>query len=228
MIDNARILEKVRRLLALSTSSNEHEAALAAAKAQELLLTYNLELADVPAVQREDVTQEVLNTGNTASWVGVLLGSVARHNFGDAIYLGDGQRAIIAQPHNIEVIKYLYDYLVREINRLADRGWASFDGYASSARRWKTGFRFGAISAIDARLEAERRKAQQASVDTRALIVTSDEAVRAAVHRYYPQLRTRKVGGGDLGGYGAGRAAGASVDIRPAVGGSSSGGSLLR
>ena len=40
--DNKVILEKVRKLLALATSSNEHEATVAAAKAQELLTKYNL------------------------------------------------------------------------------------------------------------------------------------------------------------------------------------------
>ena len=39
-----RIIDKIRKLLRLSRSSNEHEAAAAAAKAQELLSEYNLSL----------------------------------------------------------------------------------------------------------------------------------------------------------------------------------------
>ena len=48
-MDHERIIEKVRKLLALSQSDNEHEAAAAAAKAQALLSEYNLSMSDVPA-----------------------------------------------------------------------------------------------------------------------------------------------------------------------------------
>src|SRR5579884_2145941 len=48
------IIEKIQKLLALSTSSNEHEAALALAKAQNMLLQYNLSLEEVSAKQKPD------------------------------------------------------------------------------------------------------------------------------------------------------------------------------
>lgn len=57
-LDIARISEKIRRLLALSTSENPHEAALAAAKAQELLHRYNLEVSDIKAEQKPGFIQD--------------------------------------------------------------------------------------------------------------------------------------------------------------------------
>ena len=42
------VLSKVRKLFELSNSPNENEAALAAAKARELLARYNLSIADLP------------------------------------------------------------------------------------------------------------------------------------------------------------------------------------
>lgn len=50
-----KIIERVRKLLALATSSNEHEAALAAAHAQRLLAEHNLAMADIET-QRETMT----------------------------------------------------------------------------------------------------------------------------------------------------------------------------
>ena len=47
--DLNRIVDRVKKLLALSTSANPHEAALAAAKAQELLFRHNLSMAMVEA-----------------------------------------------------------------------------------------------------------------------------------------------------------------------------------
>ena len=46
------IIEKIQKLLALANSSNEHEAALAAAHAQRLLSEHNLAMADVEAKQQ--------------------------------------------------------------------------------------------------------------------------------------------------------------------------------
>lgn len=43
------IIDKIRKLLALSQSPNEHEAALAASRVQDLLADYNLSLAEVHA-----------------------------------------------------------------------------------------------------------------------------------------------------------------------------------
>jgi Protein of unknown function (DUF2786) len=42
------VLSKVRKLFELSNSPNENEAALAAAKARELLARYNLSIAELP------------------------------------------------------------------------------------------------------------------------------------------------------------------------------------
>ena len=46
MVDQ-NLLEKISKLLALTSSPNEHEAALAAEKAAELLAKHNLSVADL-------------------------------------------------------------------------------------------------------------------------------------------------------------------------------------
>ena len=45
---NPTTLSQIKKLLALATSPNEFEAALAAAKAQELMFKYHLSLVDLP------------------------------------------------------------------------------------------------------------------------------------------------------------------------------------
>src|SRR4051812_49350731 len=61
--DMAPIVEKVRKLLALSTSSNPHEAALAAAKAQNLLAQYNLELSQIDQDKQTRYEQTTVSAG---------------------------------------------------------------------------------------------------------------------------------------------------------------------
>ncbi len=220
-IDTARIAEKVRRLLALSTSSNEHEAAAAAAKAQELLHRYNLSMADVSAAERPDYGREIVDIGNSASWRGVLLQAIAKPNGAYVVGLGAGRYAIIGQPHTIEVCRYLYEYLSREIDRLADQAWSRYSGYESSSRRWKTSFRFGAVSIVADRLQRQRQ-AQEAEPESRALIIRDDAAVKAAVTRYYPRLAQQRVRAGtSSSGYRAGQQAGASMGLHTGIGATS-------
>lgn len=224
----ASILELVRRLLALSSSSNQHEAALATAKAQELLLKYNLELVDVPDKERESITREFYQNDSSATWLSGLLSVVARNNFCRAIGHGSGRMAIIGEPHNIEIVKYLYDYLKGEINRLADSEWGWYDGYVTSAREWKHAFRHGAVNTINARLKATREQAQQ-DVNTRALVVQSDQALEAKVQELYLRIRTRNAPRVNSDGYQAGKQAGYSIGIRQGVQqGSSNKSGLLR
>ena len=53
-METAPIIEKIKKLLALANSSNEHEAALAASHAQRLLSEHNLAMADIEAAHRPD------------------------------------------------------------------------------------------------------------------------------------------------------------------------------
>ncbi len=48
LMTKEQVVSKVRKLFELSNSSNENEAALAAAKARELLSRYKLSMADLP------------------------------------------------------------------------------------------------------------------------------------------------------------------------------------
>lgn len=133
-IETARIAEKIRRLLALSKSSNEHEAAAAAAKAQDLLHRYNLSVDQVDAAQRPDYGREIVDIGNNAGWRGVLLHVIATPNTAQVISLGGGRYAVIGQPHTIEVVRYLYEYLSREI----ERAWLIRHGSTSRAMRHRS------------------------------------------------------------------------------------------
>lgn len=53
----APIIEKIKKLLALANSSNEHEAALAAGHAQRLLSEHNLAMADIDATHKPDIAR---------------------------------------------------------------------------------------------------------------------------------------------------------------------------
>ena len=60
MVDQ-NLLEKISKLLALASSPNEHEAALAAEKAAELLAKHNLSVADLGQDKDEDITKSIVD-----------------------------------------------------------------------------------------------------------------------------------------------------------------------
>ena len=114
-----QIIERVRKLLALSTSSNPHEAALAAAKVQELLQQYNLELSQVETATKEQppaYEHQSVDVGSKRVWKRLLMGAIAHAHFCEAVTMsGTTRLAVIGQKHNIEVAHYLYDYLSRQL-----------------------------------------------------------------------------------------------------------------
>lgn len=190
-----RIIERIQKLLALSTSSNPHEAALAAAKAQALLFRHNLSLATVQAglagsgaagyiVDRFDI-------GGETTWRRMLLAAIARNNFCRAVaYRGTPDVAIVGEPHNVRAVQALYGFLVGEIRRLADWAWQERRrvGAVARERRWKRGFHHGAVQTIGARLAAQRETSARADRAAAALVVVKDRELDEAYRRHFPEV----------------------------------------
>jgi hypothetical protein len=64
------LIEKVRKLLALAESPNENEAALAAEKAQELMLRHGIDMAQVAAASGKSTigAEEGKTRGKVDPW----------------------------------------------------------------------------------------------------------------------------------------------------------------
>jgi Protein of unknown function (DUF2786) len=115
------ILNKIKKLLALSHSPNENEAVVAAQKANELLTKYNLSLGDV--YSGENVfTKEIICTYKKAiSWKGQLLAGVAFLNFCIAYEVRfDGISASVLYGRQANAItgKVQWEYLVDVVEKL--------------------------------------------------------------------------------------------------------------
>lgn len=226
-----KILEKVRRLLALSKSSNEFEAAAAAAKAQELLFKYKLEMNDVPSDDGRDAPREAFDrhfmvAENTAGWRGTLLNVIALNNDCSVIKHSGGTGklyAVIGQKSSFEVVEYLYAYLVAEIDRLAKTHFGK--GHPDS---WFTSFRYGCVNTLSKTLKRQREESVS-SAKGMALVVVNEAALKAKEHEFYPRLRHRGSHSiGNSSGYATGQRDGATIGIRQGVhsGAGSSAGAL--
>ncbi len=190
--DIDRVVERIKKLLALTTSENPNEAALAASKAQELLFRHNLSMAMVEAATDDNNTYvaDRFDSGGWMHWRRRLLAAVARNNFCRGVsYQGTREVGIVGEPHNVTVVKHLYAFLVRDIMRLAEIGRkAEYAQDEEESRAWKRSFYLGAVRTIAQRLDEQRRHDLAQNQESMALIIRKDEALEEAYRDFFPHL----------------------------------------
>ena len=142
--DMEKVIEKVRKLLALAESSNEHEAALAASRAQEILARHNLTMAQVDSAPGE--TDPIIKDDSDitiamqTAWTRMVRGGAATLYFCKYYYqphhrsaphrkcgyqIFDHHTYIGTRP-NVEVAKLMSNYLISTVDRLAKEGSKNF------------------------------------------------------------------------------------------------------
>ena len=214
-------LARVRKLLALATSPNPHEAALAAARAQALIEAHRLQ-AWIEAERREeedpdpivDARDEPLEVARRLrKWKVVLASTLADANGCLAYTLERGRdRAIVlvGRARDRAAVVELWGWLVRRIE------WLSATHGAGRDRQWHDGFRIGVVDAIAERLRQGNADAR-AELDRAALVVVEPAAAahREALDRVTEGLRlgTGRAVRVDARAWQRGKAAGEDVEL---------------
>lgn len=154
-IDQA-ILSKIQKLLALSKSSNPNEAAVAYAKAYELLAKYQLSLADV----ENPYTQEVVpgfQGKRFVTWKKDLIRFLAKLNncyfflFYGTDSTGESvtQFKVAGQPTDIEITNYLFQSISNQIELMSSLALQEGLGHGKT---FTNNFKHGALAAVFKRL----------------------------------------------------------------------------
>lgn len=172
-------VERVRKLLELSKSGNEHEAAQAAARAAELMSEHAITEAmlevtspdDAHAHVAERIIEGVLPDApeRKVAWRDRIACAVARSLDCEVFYWNNALTAI-GRDSAVSTWRYTCQYLFAEIARLADEAWLA-DGVDLAAvgqrpRAWKGAFRLGAADTVanklylEGKARAEREAAQ--------------------------------------------------------------------
>lgn len=235
-----KIIDRIKKLLSLSKSDNENEAAQAAAQAAELILKHEIEEAKLADDSGdggvlEDVEQESIDTTRQiVHWKGMLASGLAR-SMGCRMYYGNrydsGKRQrtymVVGQPSKVATIRYMYSYLCSDIERLVDFAYREevlecrkSEVEAPSARSWKNAFRLGAATTIYNRLVEQRQETHKAAAKVEAdctalaVVKTAEEAVEVFVSSRVGKLRKGQGAQHSSGsGYGAGSRAGKNVGL---------------
>jgi len=215
------VLDRVRKLLALASSPNVHEAAAAAAAAQALIEAHRLEglLAEEGREDEDPVGEELLSSSRRLRrWKAVLAQGLAGAN-GCLIYTRQAgkQREIVVVGRSADraAVRSLFDWLERQL------AWLSATHGAGQSKQWHDDFRVGASGTVVARL-GEAAAAQRAAL-TEAALVRVEPALaarEARVQRYADDTLRLKRGRSvrvDPDAWERGRAAGHAVELGGAV-----------
>lgn len=213
------LVARVRKLLALATSPNEHEATAALVKAQELIRRHNLDLAAAPSESERVVRAwEPINpaSGNRP-WREALATAVARANLCEAIMDDESSCAwFVGRPQNVEAVREIFRWAQAQLNviarteeRAAKRTWVG--PWPAS---WRQGFLLAAVERVEERLQEANTTPDPRCT---ALAVRHHEGNLAFIHKTWGRRvkLDETIRGVGVEAYRRGRQAGDWVDLHP-------------
>jgi hypothetical protein len=228
----ARILERISRLLALAQSANVNEAQAATSAAQRLMLKYNLEAA-VSMPQRGYGFRHLgAPTGRVSESERLISVILNDHFFVEVIWIPvyrplENKRGqvleICGTPANLEMAAYVHSFLTAAAERL----WREHKpALGISSKRDRRTVLAGVMEGFREKLEREgKRHAEQ------GLVWVGDADLTAYYRRRHPYIRhTRTAGERRSAAHGHGRDAGRRLVLHrgmPGQASSPSGGKLL-
>jgi hypothetical protein len=230
-----RVLQRIQRLLALSESSNPHEAESAMQEAQRLMLKHNLSLQDQAGPQT--ATYVVRHLGPVRMRISEMeyrLGWLLQEHFFvksrwvSAYDPWEDKDGFVLEVHGTPANVALADYVYGFLTDAALRLWEEYrsQGDDEEIRGERPSYLAGVIEGFDQKLTWQRRSHQQ-----QGLIWKGDAGLEAHYQEIYPPRPPsgstwsfQGSGGGRLSGVRAGH----QIELRTPVGGgrSSGGGSL--
>lgn len=170
---NERLIDKLQKILALTKSPQEGEAAAAAAMLQKFLTQHNLSIADLESKGQAapGIREERYDLGKAAfQWKLNLAEVIADHYFCVPMVSSVSKRvSFIGRPENVEALQMLYGWLMEQIKRFSREAWRK-DGQHIDKLRWHVNYCLGSVDRIGERLE-ELRDAAHADADAMALVV---------------------------------------------------------
>lgn len=217
-----RVIERVRKLLALSSSSNQHEAALAAAHAQRLLAEHNLAMSELDVHEQGAGEAELQVARTVQKWLSSLFATVA--NGFDCFPIvtttaGCSRLRFIGVGEDPAVACCTLQYLIKELRRLATAYLRTSEAAqgrlsATERQRIRTSYLLGGVQGVRQALAAQKAHTPTTSS---ALVPVKDALIRQYREQQIGQVRIQRTRRSTVfsAAFEQGRADGATLQMRP-------------
>lgn len=216
-----RILVRIKELLALAGSPNEHEAANAMRMAQRFLLKYNLDLSEVDGKSNYTVRHLGTSAPRIQEYQYCLSSILQEHFFVLPIWVPsyDPRRdregrvlQICGTPENLEMASYVHDYVLHTAESL----WNEKRRSRSGLQGTKLQYLAGLLRGFQDKLRRQKEELQS----EHGLIWTGDSELYRYYRELHPRVRSVSTSGVSRSAeYRAGVEDGRQITIRRGVGG---------
>jgi len=213
-----RVLERIRKLLALAGSPNQHEAEIAMRKAHELMLRHNIEATAARALHSYEVRHlgdpEKRGTRVESEIVGLLSEFFFVKVIRVPVYLPRLGKAgqvyeIAGTRPNVEMASHVYAFLLATAERLWNAN--RHDARVRNGRD-RLVYQSGVVGGFRDKLLAERVDLKQTG-----LVWVGDRSLDGFYHARHPRITTRRHSVRINGAHAAGREAGRTVVLHKPV-----------
>lgn len=217
---NQEILKKVKKLLSLATSSNKNEAENASKKAQELLLRHNLSIDEY--VSKSELDQIEIDSMTKSNVVADVIQILLKDFFFvrcyyqlQASHYKNGKLMtiktvqMIGTESNIEIAKYVYDYLTFTFNHL----WKEYKKETLCHVSAKKSFIYGLYYGLRDKLAEQQRNV----LNEYGLVVVPNQALNDYMSTL--NLKTKKSNNNNYNSNAAnaGKSLGSNININKGV-----------
>jgi hypothetical protein len=225
--EQARVLGRIAKLLALAASQNQHEAEAAMARARELMLKHNLQAP--PGRRPYGFRHLGAPTGRISEAERILANLLADQFFVEVIWVPvwrarEGKRGSVLEvcgaPVNLEMAAYVHEFLTHTANRL----WRDYQRAHGRPSRDRQTFLAGVMAGFRDKLAAQARASA-----AEGLVWVGDADLKSYHRRRHPYMRwTRHTGNVRNEAHIKGREAGRNIVLnRPVTSGPSGGSAKL-
>lgn len=172
-----RIISKIKKLFALSESSNEHEAKAALIKAQELLMKHKLSIKEIKEYQyiKINVIENKTNVSFTkAKWKGRLAYIIAE-NFGCYSYfktMKNNTVAFMGKDEDVTVCTIVLEYAIDCINNTVKKLKYQYYKKYNTTKGLENDYALGFIEGLENAFEKQKISNQEWDI-----VLVKDQAV---------------------------------------------------
>lgn len=188
-----RTIDKIKKLLALGQSQNEHEARQAIALATKLMLENNLaqsDLVEKKYIEKHDVDSSPRYQTHKRKILALLDEHynvthlmISRMDF--RTYKRKTHINLIGSPENVEIAEYLYNYLCDLFPKL----WKEYKAANNAPTKFKLSFYEGLIRGLRITLAESKKSVEQ----EQGLVIVKDAGIENFLRKKYSNIKTQTI-----------------------------------